>query len=937
MSMRRTVGLGAAILLHAAILPCAGAAWGDEGPGAAGGETPWAAIELELEQVLRSLDPALDRGPASFGAVGRGDLADRVESVLADWRWRRSRPPAAGEAEDGSPAVPEPVVAALQRLAAGLHRARRLAGRPGADAAAAAAALQEQVTALRLLAAKHRHGRTAAAPLRSLASTSTLTNDDCAAAIAIGEGSHAGTTTGATNGGSASCGSSGFSPDVWYVYTAATAAETIFDTVGSSYDTVLSLHSGCPGTTANELACNDDHFGLQSRVSREMAAGEQVWIRVSGFNGQAGSFVLKVAAAQRISGRVTDSSTGDPLPGAEVWIFGDSFDIATTAADGRYSSGALPDGDYFAWASSPEHVAELYDDIQCLGLQCNVTVGTPIVLTAGAGAQDIDFALDPGASISGTVVDAATSSPLQNLTVAVYSDSGTLLKFESTAADGTYRASGLPAGSFRARTFSAAYISELYDDLPCPFSCDPTTGTAISVAAATETTGIDFALDLGGSITGTVTDEVTGDPLLGLHVVVADGSFNQRSAFTSSTGAYTVGGLPAGTYFARTFSATHLDELYHDLPCEPFCNPTNGTPIPVAQGLVTSGIHFALARPISISGTVRDAVSASPLVAVPVTAYDDHGRAVGSSLSGFDGSYLLNGSTGNLRILAGPTTTHAAQFFGGLPFGLDALLGLPIFFDQPIAGLDLHVQPLGECGFPQDLDLSSVSIVWAAEVAACDTLHVGPAVMIAGGGRAVFRAGGQVSLGNGVSVEAGGRLAIASGSVLPPPVENVVYREDFEDGFALGWDNSNRLTDLWRIDAGCSTPPSGSKTLSFSRSLPDCDYALAAAVPFGWARSPILDLSGAATATLQLVHRFETEGGSTWDQMAIQASSNAGGTWTTVWTRVTAATAGFVVESVDVSGFIGPRFRFRFVFDAVDSILNDFGGWSIDEVMVTVD
>jgi trimeric autotransporter adhesin len=230
-----------------------------------------------------------------------------------------------------------------------------------------------------------------------------------------------------------------------------------------------------------------------------------------------------------------------------------------------------------------------------------------------------------------------------------------------------------------------------------------------------------------------------------------------------------------------------------------------------------------------------------------------------------------------------------------------------------------------------------VIIVWDAEVAACDNLRVGPDVLIAAGGRAHFRAGGQVSLGNRVSVNDGGRLAIATGSVLPPPVEDVAYREDFEDGFALGWDNSNRLTDLWRIDAGCSTPPSGSKTLSFSRSQPDCDYDLAGAVPFGWARSPILDLSDAATATLQLVHRFETEGGTTWDQMAIQASSDGGATWTTVWTRATGATAGFVVESVDVSGFIGPRFRFRFVFDAVDSILNDFGGWSIDEVMVTVD
>jgi hypothetical protein len=122
-------------------------------------------------------------------------------------------------------------------------------------------------------------------------------SNSCSTATVIGEGTFMGTTVGSTNDGSASCGSSSTSPDVWFSFTAQQNCTLAVDTCGSGYDTVLSIHTGCPGTSSNQLACNDDSCGLQSRVSISATGGATYLIRVAGFNGQTGAFTLNVSCA----------------------------------------------------------------------------------------------------------------------------------------------------------------------------------------------------------------------------------------------------------------------------------------------------------------------------------------------------------------------------------------------------------------------------------------------------------------------------------------------------------------------------------------------------------------------------------------------------------------------------------------------------------------
>ena len=101
----------------------------------------------------------------------------------------------------------------------------------------------------------------------------------------------------ATNDGSSSCGTNG-QPDVWYKFTAPEDGALNFDTCGThdlydidvGLDTVLSLHSGIPGTTGNEIVCSDNSFragcavsgfNTDSYLTRLLNSGETVYIRVA--------------------------------------------------------------------------------------------------------------------------------------------------------------------------------------------------------------------------------------------------------------------------------------------------------------------------------------------------------------------------------------------------------------------------------------------------------------------------------------------------------------------------------------------------------------------------------------------------------------------------------------------------------------------------------
>ncbi len=90
-------------------------------------------------------------------------------------------------------------------------------------------------------------------------------------------------------------GGSGQGPDIWYSFTPTCSGNAIIDTFGSDFDTVLSVHTGCPGLAGNQtLVCNDDHTfpapnNRASLVTFNFVRGQTYYVRITGYNGASGN------------------------------------------------------------------------------------------------------------------------------------------------------------------------------------------------------------------------------------------------------------------------------------------------------------------------------------------------------------------------------------------------------------------------------------------------------------------------------------------------------------------------------------------------------------------------------------------------------------------------------------------------------------------------
>ena len=126
---------------------------------------------------------------------------------------------------------------------------------------------------------------------------SGVLNDLCENATPVYNGNtYTGSTATAMNDGSATCGTSTTAKDVWYQYSALASGNLIVSTcTGSSYDTVLSIHSGCPGTSANQLACDDNSCATnKSTITLAVTGGNTYYIRVAGHGTASGTYALSV-------------------------------------------------------------------------------------------------------------------------------------------------------------------------------------------------------------------------------------------------------------------------------------------------------------------------------------------------------------------------------------------------------------------------------------------------------------------------------------------------------------------------------------------------------------------------------------------------------------------------------------------------------------------
>ncbi|MBN2238494.1 MAG: carboxypeptidase regulatory-like domain-containing protein [Dehalococcoidales bacterium] len=366
-----------------------------------------------------------------------------------------------------------------------------------------------------------------------------------------------------------------------------------------------------------------------------------------------------------ISGRVTDNETGQPLAGfyvgtilfSTVTGYHECYGGAQTDVNGNYTIYGLPEGQYAvranAWNGYIEQLYRYADDY---------TGAIPVTVTAAANTPNIDFSLEQGGVISGTVIDSGTQDPVPNLNVFATDYTTNLWKGSAlTDVNGNYSFT-VPAGTFRVRTCSTCsglmYLDEYYDN-----TRDIVSAQQLTVAAHQTVDNINFSLDMGGNISGKVTDNNTGQPLAGIDVNII--LFSTLSGYhefyggvkTDAEGNYTTFPLPEGQYAVRIDTANGYCLQYYQ-----YADDQNGAvPVTVTADTNIPGIDFSLKAGGTITGTVIDSVTQQPIPNLHVHANDyDTNVWLGGTHTDVNGNYSLTVLPGSYRVRACPECSHQA-------------------------------------------------------------------------------------------------------------------------------------------------------------------------------------------------------------------------------------------------------------------------------------
>ena len=367
-------------------------------------------------------------------------------------------------------------------------------------------------------------------------------------------------------------------------------------------------------------------------------------------------------AGGQLAGSVTARSDGQPIAFPSITIYNATgLQVGFASADGMgfFTSPGLPAGSYFVKAQTFVYIAQLFNDIACA--PCDVTSGAAVNVTVGNTTQNVNFALDQAGAISGTITDATDFSGIQNANVQVYTTGGVFITSTNTGVGGTYTLTGLGAGSYVIKIsgpFNGIHIAKLYTTSPpggvtC-INCDVTGGAQVSVTLGSTATGISVALQRGGTITGTVTANAGGAPIVGLSVSVLNSTGGSvASATTNGAGVYSIGGLVAGTYYVRTNSSSTLNfipEIYagvgNHVTCIS-CPVSSGTPLSVTLG-ASQTANFSLLGGATISGIVT--------------------TASGTPVQG-NGTVQLSNNVSSFSIATASTDGTGTYNFRGLPAG----------------------------------------------------------------------------------------------------------------------------------------------------------------------------------------------------------------------------------------------------------------------------
>ncbi len=197
----------------------------------------------------------------------------------------------------------------------------------------------------------------------------------------------------------------------------------------------------------------------------------------------------------------------------------------------------------------------------------------------------------------------------------------------------------------------------------------------INVTSGSETTGVNIYMTLSGGISGNVTDAATGSPLpdVMIRALNATGT-NSEYAFSDAKGNYQIiQNLPTGTYNVTVEFATGY--LY-----------TTISDVSVTEGVMTTGVNFALSASGVINGTVTAANTGAALQGILVEAENVNGAYAAFGITNAAGQYTLNTNL--------PTGTYNVTEFFPTGYLTNTISGVSVIAGQTTTQ-DIQLHPSG--------------------------------------------------------------------------------------------------------------------------------------------------------------------------------------------------------------------------------------------------
>ncbi len=428
-----------------------------------------------------------------------------------------------------------------------------------------------------------------------------------------------------------------------------------------------------------------------------------------------GATVSGVDAAMHLGGSIAGRVVNEgaqPIQGVTVCAYPvlgpESFSFciensATTAADGTYRIRGVPSGEYkVRFYGDASYLPQFFPDRPTRG------AGSAVTVSGTATTAGVDATLHTGGTITGTLLEAG-GEPIPYASICAHRVGTGEVNCAQAKPDGEYSILTLATGEYEVEfanqnnSTDSPFVTTWYGG-----GTDRAAATRLHVTAGAVVSGIDGEVARGGTISGKVTDAVSGEPASGIWVCAySDGEVVGRCDTTHAAGEYTIVGLPAGSYAVHFKSAGggfEQDFLvgnpnYTEQFDGGVADEADATLVSAGPGIAKTGVDAAMSDGGGIAGTITGPLG-EPLedsIACVVTSAQQLGESCGTTNAA--GEYKIQGlypGAYTVRFWGNqsPTNLLSGQYFHGVP-NFDEAEPVTVVGTGVTTGIDARLTPGG--------------------------------------------------------------------------------------------------------------------------------------------------------------------------------------------------------------------------------------------------